>query len=147
MPGKPRLSRLPLQTPSFTGCCGQGIAADLLPTLAARDQQDARFALAVISDWEDLDDEMRNIAFQRLNIYTFVATYGRPAAIASSSAVQSVPSNYLLPPGVVPVQNQRANNNNNQRGGRRGNQQRQQAAAPAAAPAPAPARGRGRRRN
>lgn len=150
MPGKPRLSRLPLQTPSFTGCCGQGIAADLLarlPALAARDQHDARFALTVISDWEDLDDEMRNIAFQRLNIYTIVATYGWPTAIASSSAVQSVPSNYLLPPGVVPVKNQRANNNNNQRGGRRGNQQRQQAAAPAAAPAPAPAHGRDRRRN
>lgn len=69
----------------------QRIAADLLarlPTLAARDQHDARFVLAVISDWDDLDDEMRNIAFQSLNIYTIVATYGWPTAIASSSAVR-----------------------------------------------------------
>lgn len=39
-----------------------------------------------------------------LNLYTIVATYGWPTAIASSSAVQAVPSNYLLPPGVQPVQ-------------------------------------------
>lgn len=134
----------------------QRIAADLLARLLTRDQHDARFVLPVISDWDDLDDEMRNIAFQRLNIYTIVATYGWPTAIASSLAVQATPSNYLLtyylsPPGVIPVQNQRANNNNQQRGGRHGNQQHQQAAAPATAPAqapaPAPARGRGRRQN
>lgn len=85
---------------------------------------------------------MRNIAFQRLKFYTVVATYGWLTAIASSSAVQAVPSIYFLPPGLDPVQNQRANNNNNQQlGGRRRNQQRQQAAAPA------PAKGQGRRRN
>lgn len=87
--------------------------------------------LAVVSEW----DEMRNIAFQRLNIYTIVATYGWPTAL------QATPFNYLLPPGVTPVQIQQANNNNQQRGGRRGyqQQQQQQAAAPAAAPAQAPA--------
>lgn len=82
---------------------------------------------------------MRNIAFQRLNIYTIVATYGWTTAIASSTAVQATPFNYLLPPGVTPVQIQQANNNNQQRGGRRGYQQQQQAAALAAAPAQAPA--------
>lgn len=82
---------------------------------------------------------MRNIAFQRLNIYTIVATYGWP------TAVQATPFNYLLPPRVTPVQIQRANNNNQQRGGRRGYQQRQQqaATAPAQSPAPAPAPARG----
>lgn len=98
--------------------------------------------LAVFSEWDDLDDEMRNIAFQRLNIFTLVATYEWPTA----QAVQATPFNYLLPPGVTPVQIQRANNNNQQRGGRHSYQQRQhQAAAPVAAPtqapAPAPARG------
>lgn len=97
----------------------QSIAADLLarlPMLAARDQHDAQFVLSVIFDWDDLDDEMRNIAFQRLNIYTIVATYGWPMAIASSSAVQATPSNYLLPPGVIPVQNQRATTTTNKEG-------------------------------
>lgn len=130
------LLKLPAETKFPVPSTGivQSIAADLLArlsTLAARDQHDARFVLAFIFDWDDLDDEMRNIAFQRLNIYTIVATYGWPTAIASSSAVQATPSNYLLPPGAIPVQNQRANNNNQQRGGRHGNQQRQQAAAPA----------------
>lgn len=61
----------------------QRIAADLqarLPTMAARDQHDARFLLAVVSDWPYLDDEIRNITFQRLNLYTIVAAYGWPTA-------------------------------------------------------------------
>lgn len=87
-------------------CTGivQRIAANLLarlPSLAARDQHDARFVLAVVSDWKDLDDEMRNITFQRLNIYTIFATYEWPTTIASSTDVQALPSNYLLPPGVT----------------------------------------------
>lgn len=101
-------------------CTGivQRIAANLLarhPSHAARDQHDARFVLAVVLDWEDLDDEMRNIniTFQRLNIYTIVATHEWPTTIASSTAVQSLPSNHLLPLGVTPVQN-KLNNNNNQ---------------------------------
>lgn len=78
----------------------QRIAADLLarlPTMAARDQHDARFVLAVVSDWPDLDDEIRNITFQRLNLlWQHTAANGIP----SSFAVQAVPVNYLLPPGV-----------------------------------------------
>lgn len=145
--------KLPAETKFPVPCTGlvQRIAADLLarlPSLAALDQHDARFVLAVISEWNDLDEEMKNIAFQRLNIYTIVATYGWPTAIASSTAVQTTPSNYLLPPGVVPVQQQRANQN--QQCERPGNRQRQANAAvpaPASAPAPAPAaRGRGGRR-
>lgn len=72
----------------------QRIAVDLIArllTMAVRDHQDARFVLAVVSNWPDLD-----IIFQRLNLYTIVATYGWPTAIASS-AVQVVLSNYLLP--------------------------------------------------
>lgn len=126
----------------------QRIDGDLLarlPTMAARDQHDARFVLAVVSDWPDLDDEMRTITFQRLNLYTIVAAYGWPTAIASSFAMQAVPVNCLLPPGVQPVQQQQnQRQNNNQRGGRRGNQRQ---AAPAPSPAPAPARRGGRRRN
>lgn len=147
------LLKLPAETKFPVPCNGivQRIAADLLarlPTMAARDQHG--FVLAVVSDWEDLDDEMRNIVFQRLNVYTIVATYGWPTAIASSSAVQAVPSNYLLPPGVVPVQRQAARNNNARGNGRRNQPRRPQAPAqspaPAPTPAPAPARGRGRRR-
>lgn len=66
-----------------------------LPTMAARDQHDARFVSAG-SDWPDLDDDMRNIVYQRLNLYTIVATYGWPTKITSSSAVQAVPSIYCL---------------------------------------------------
>lgn len=108
------LFKLPAETRVPVPCTGivQRIAAYLLarlPSLAARDQHDARFVLAVVSDWQDLDDEMRNIVFQRLNIYTIVANYGWPTAIASSTAVQTTPSNYLLPPGVQLVQQQRNN--------------------------------------
>lgn len=128
----------------------QRVAANLLArltTLAARDQHDARFVLAVVSEWHDLDDEMKTLAFQRLNIYAIVAAYGWPTAIASSTAVSATPSNFrLLPPGVVPVQRQQ-NQNQNQQGRRGGRQQRQQQQVHAPAPAPAPAaRGRGGRR-
>lgn len=79
--------------------------------MAARDQHDACFVLAVVSDWLDLDDDIRNITYQKLNLYAIVATYRWPTSIASSLAVQAVAANYLLPPGVQPVQQ-------NQRGGR-----------------------------
>lgn len=67
--------KLPAEAKFPVPCTGvvQRIAADLLallPTMAARDQHDARFVLAVVSDWPDLD-EMRNITFQRLNLYTY----------------------------------------------------------------------------
>lgn len=142
------LLKLPPETRFPVRCTGivQRVAADLLArltTLAARDQHDARFVLAVVSEWHDLDDEMKTLAFQRLNIYAIVAAY-----IASSTAVSATPSNFLLPPGVVPVQRQQ-NQNQNQQGRRGGRQQRQQqqVQAPAPAPAPAPAaQGRGGRR-
>lgn len=79
------LQKLPAETKFPVPCTGvvQRIAADLLarlPTMAARDQHDARFELAVMSDWPDLDDEIRIITFQRLNLYTIVAAYGWPTA-------------------------------------------------------------------
>lgn len=99
------LQKLPAETKFPAPCTGvvQRIAAVLLarlPTMAARDQHDARFVLGVVSDWPDLDDEIQNITFQRLNLYTIVAAKGIP----SSFAVQAFPANYLLPPGVQPVQ-------------------------------------------
>lgn len=56
--------KLPSETKFPVPCTGivQRIAANLLaclPSLAARDKHDAHFILAVVSDWEDLDDEMR----------------------------------------------------------------------------------------
>lgn len=84
----------------------QRIAADLpirLPTMTARDQYDARFALTMAADWPDLDDEGRHLFFQRLNLYAIVASNGWPTAIASSTAVSAAPANLLLPPVVVLV--------------------------------------------
>lgn len=57
------LLRLATETKFIVPCTGvvQQIAADLLaglPTMAARDQHDARFVLAVVLDWQDLDEEM-----------------------------------------------------------------------------------------
>lgn len=80
------LQKLPAETKFPVPCTVvvQRIAADLLarlPTMAARDQHDARFVLAVVSDWPNLDDEMRNITFQRLNLYTIVAAYSWPTAL------------------------------------------------------------------
>lgn len=40
--------------------------------MTARDQHDARFALAMATDWPDLGDEGRHLVFQRLNLYGFV---------------------------------------------------------------------------
>lgn len=39
-----------------------------VPTLAGRDQHEARFVLQVLSLWPDLRDEERQWAFQRLNV-------------------------------------------------------------------------------
>lgn len=132
----------------------QHIAADLLswlPTMAASDQHDASFVLAMASDWPDLDDDMRNLVFQRLNLYAIVANYGWPTAIQASAAVSAAPSLLLLPPGVQPVrrdnrgQDQRAQPQGCQRGGQRVQRQRD-APNPAPVPAPAPARARCGRR-
>lgn len=131
----------------------QRIASDLLarlPTMAARDQHDARFVLAVCSDWPQLDPAMQDTVFQRLNLYAIVANYGWPTAINASTAASAAPPNLLLPPGVLPVQRQqqqRRDQPRQQQQGRRYQQQQQRppAQAPAPAPAPAPAR-QGRRR-
>lgn len=68
------------------------------------------------SDWLDLDVGMRELVFQRLNIYAIVArpTYSWPTSIASSSAVTAVPVNLLLPPGVQPVQQEQRQNQQHQ---------------------------------
>lgn len=96
----------------------QGIAADLLArllTMAARDQHDARFVLAVMSDWPDLDQQMKEVVFQRLNLYAIVANYGWPTAIQASSVVSAAPPKLLLPPGMLPVQRtQQPRRDNNQ---------------------------------
>lgn len=82
------LLRLPHET-SFpvpsTGAV-QRIAADLLtrlPTVAARDQHDTRFALAMAVDWPDLDDDGRDLVFQRFNISAIAASYGWPIVLWS----------------------------------------------------------------
>lgn len=47
-----------------------------VPTLAGRDQREARFVLQVISLWPGLSDEEKVWAFQRLNVYCIVAALG-----------------------------------------------------------------------
>lgn len=85
----------------------QRIAAGLFAKVQAEiltgwDQHEARFVLDIISDWEDMDQELRTRVFQRLNIYTIVTTHGWPTTIAASAASTS---NTLcfLPPGIQPV--------------------------------------------
>lgn len=56
------LLKLPTETKFTLPGTGvvQRIAVDLiarLPTMAARDQHDARFVLAIVSNWTGLDDE------------------------------------------------------------------------------------------
>lgn len=130
----------------------QRIAADLLarlPTMAARDQHDARFVLAVVSDWPDLDNQMKELVFQQLNLYAIVANYGWPTAIQASTVVSAAPPNLLLPPGMLPVQRtqqpRREQQQPRQQQQQQGCRNRQQQQQPPPAPAPAPAR-QGRRR-
>lgn len=150
-PADPNFNWLLLRTPPETKFtvpalgAVQRIAADLLArlsTMAARDQHDSRFVLAVCSDWTNLDPVMQNTVFQRLNLYAIVANYGWPTAIQASSTASAAPPNLLLPPGMMPVQHnqqqpRRDNQPRQQQQGRRYNNQRQQQPAPAPAPAPA----------
>lgn len=53
-----------------------------VPTLAGRDQHEARFVLQMMLLWPDLDDQERSMVFQRLNVYCIVAARGWPAATA-----------------------------------------------------------------
>lgn len=120
--------------------------------LTGRDLHEARFAVDVMADWEDMDDELRTRVFQRVNLYAIVAAHGWPTAIAATT-VTSNPLVCFLPPGLQPVvaQRQQQPQQPRARGGRQRNQRPVvQAAAqvPAPAPAPAPAQlsGRARRR-
>lgn len=81
----------------------QRMASSLLarvPTLAGRDQHEARFVLQVVSLWPDLLEEERFWAFQRLNVYCIVAALGWPQALAACAST-SVSTDFVLPPGVV----------------------------------------------
>lgn len=81
----------------------QRMAASLLarlPTMAGRDQHEARFVLQVVSLWPDLQDEERFWVFQRLNVYCIVAALGWPQATAACAST-SASTDYILPPGVV----------------------------------------------
>lgn len=71
-----------------------------VPTLAGRDQHEARFVLQVISLWPDLQDQERVWAFQRLNVYCIVAALGWQAATAACAS-KSASTDFVLPPGVV----------------------------------------------
>lgn len=76
-----------------------------VPTLAGRDQHEARFVLQVISLWPDLRDDGRTWAFQRLNVYCIEAALGWPvAAVACTSSTAT--TDFVLPPGVVLPQQQ-----------------------------------------
>lgn len=131
----------------------QRIAAGLFAKLQAglitgRDQHEARFALDMISHWEDMDVELRTRVFQRLNVYAIVATHGWPTAIAATATSMNS-LHCFLPPGIQPVvQQARQPQQQRQqpRGGRRANNRQAQAPAPPPAPAPAARVGRGRRR-
>lgn len=81
----------------------QRMAASLLarvPTLAGRDQHEARSVLQVISLWAELHEEERFWAFQRLNFYCIVAALGWPQATAACAST-SASTDFVLPPGVV----------------------------------------------
>lgn len=119
--------------------------------LTGRYLHEARFAVDMMADWEDMDDELRTRVFQRVNLYAIVAAHGWPTAIAANT-VSSNPLVCVLPPGIQPVaaQRQQQQQQPRARGGRQRNQQpAAQAPPPAPAPAAAPAparRGRQRRR-
>lgn len=85
-----------------------------VPTMAGRDQHEARFVLQVISLWPELHDEERVGAFQRLNVYCIVAALGWPAAtVACASNMAS--TDFVLPPGVVLPRAQGPQKRNNSR--------------------------------
>lgn len=71
-----------------------------VPTLAVRDQHEARFVLQVISLWPDLREDERAWAFQRLNVYCIVAALGWPAATAACAST-AASADFVLPQGVV----------------------------------------------
>lgn len=81
----------------------QRMASSLIarvPTMAGRDQHEARFVLQVVSLWPDLHEEERFWAFQRLNVYCIVAALGWPQATAACAST-SAATDFVLPPGVI----------------------------------------------
>lgn len=59
----------------------QSIAAGLFTKIQAnaltgRDLHEARFAVDMLADWEDMDDELRTRIFQRVNLYAIGAAHG-----------------------------------------------------------------------
>lgn len=94
----------------------QRIAAGLLAKLqlgllTRRDQHKARFVLDMISDWEDMDVELRTRVFQLLNVYAIVATHGWPTSIAATAASTNS-LQCFLPPGIQLSCNKIANSLN-----------------------------------
>lgn len=76
-----------------------------VPTMAGRDQHEARFVLQMMTLWPDLEQEERSWVFQRLNVYCIVAALGWPAATAACASTTAT-TDFVLPPGVVlPPQN------------------------------------------
>lgn len=102
-----------------------------VPLLSGRDQHEACFVLQVTSLWPDLSADEKHRVFQRLNVYCIVAALGWPAATAACAS-SATTNDFVLPPGVVLLQQQERRTRTRQ------NQQQQQPAAAAAAPAPAP---------
>lgn len=97
-----------------------------LPTLAGRGQKEATIVLNMTADWPGLDDEGRNIVYQRLYLYALVASYGWPTAIVATNAVggDAVP----LPPGMTTIT--AARRGRSQQGHRDAPQQQQQTQQP-----------------
>lgn len=88
-----------------------------VPTIAGRDQHEARFVLQVVSLWPDLlaNDEERHWNFQRLNVYCIVAALGWAAATAACASTTAT-TDFVLLPGVVlpPPQGQQRRNRRDQ---------------------------------
>lgn len=105
--------------------------------LTGRDLHEARFAVDMMADWEDMDEELRTRVFQRVNLYAIVAAHGWPTAIAATTATTN-PLTCFLPPGIQPIAQQPRQQQQQPRD-RGGRQINQRPAAPAVAPAPAPA--------
>lgn len=104
-----------------------------VPLLQGRDQHETRFVLQVISMWPDMNQEDRQWAFQRLNVYCIVAALGWPAATAGCAS-STATNDFVLFPGVVLPQQERRPARN-----LRNRAPQQPAAAPVLAPVPAPA--------
>lgn len=100
-----------------------------LPFLTGRDHHEVEFVLSMLSDYENFDDDLRNIVYQRANMLSIAVHYGWGAAIAASNT--AAPSAVVLPPGFQPEQHRRQGYGGGGYGGRRQQQQQQQRQQPA----------------